>query len=66
MEPTTLPTTLYEALKLVVIVAGMCLVACGSSACGVKVGESTLIGTPGWAQTVYAGELQLQRQRRAK
>lgn len=62
---STEPTSTYNIVKYLLIGIGMWIVACGTSACGVKVGES-VIGTPSFAQTVYKGELELEKQRGVK
>lgn len=58
---TTEPTSTYNVIKYCCIGLAMWFVACSTSACGVKLGDNTMIGTPSFAATVYAGELELKK-----
>lgn len=54
---------MYETVKLTVVILGMMLVGVSCSACGVKMGENSMIGTPSFIETVYKGEIALKKER---
>ena len=55
-------TSVYSLVKYCIIVVGMWFIACSTSACGVKMG-STVIGSTGFLEQAYQGEVNLQKRR---
>lgn len=68
MIDTEIISTSYDVVKYLTVSLAMFGIAACTSACGVKLGQNTMVGTPSFAQTVYKGELELAKtkERRAQ